>query len=183
MQIARPRDDEARSLEALRALNVLDSAPEAQFDALVQTASLVCGTPIALISLIDADRQWFKANVGLEGVTQTDRDVAFCSHAVLGESLFEVPDAALDPRFSDNPLVVGAPGIRFYAGVPLHLEDGSNVGTLCVIDRQPRLLTTQQREILCHLAEAAVKGLEARRWALRSRLRNQPLCPRAFMRR
>ena len=168
MQIARPRDDEVRSLEALRALHVLDSAPEAQFDALVQAASLVCGTPIALISLIDADRQWFKANVGLEGVTQTDRDVAFCSHAVLGESLFEVPDAALDPRFSDNPLVVGAPGIRFYAGVPLHLDDGSNVGTLCVIDRQPRLLTAQQREILCHLAEAAVKGLEARRWALRA---------------
>lgn len=168
MQIARPRDDEVRSLEALRALHVLDSAPEAQFDALVQTASLVCGTPIALISLIDADRQWFKANVGLEGVAQTARDVAFCSHAVLGESLFEVPDATLDPRFSDNPLVVGEPGIRFYAGVPLHLDDGSNVGTLCVIDRQPRLLTAQQRDILCHLGTAAVKGLEARRWAQRA---------------
>ncbi len=165
MQIARPRDDEARSLEALRALNVLDSAPEAQFDALVRAASLVCGTPISLISLIDANRQWFKANVGLEGVTQTDRDLAFCSHAVLGDSLFEVPDTALDPRFADNPLVVGPPGIRFYAGVPLRLLDGSRVGTLCVIDRQPRQLTAQQREILGHLAESIVKGLEARRWA------------------
>ncbi len=168
MRIARPRDDEARSLQALHALDVLDSAPEAQFDALVQAASLVCGTPIALISLIDTDRQWFKANVGLGGVTQTSRDVAFCSHAVLGDALFEVPDAALDPRFADNPLVVDTPGIRYYAGVPLCLGDGSNIGTLCVIDREPRLLTAPQREILTHLAEAAVRGLEARRWALRA---------------
>ena len=156
------RHDEAASLAALHALQVLDSVPEAEFDALVRVASLVCGTPISLISLVDTDRQWFKANLGLPGVVQTSRDVAFCAHAVLGSELFEVTDASRDPRFADNPLVTGEPDIRFYAGAPVILKDNSRIGTLCVIDRQPRRLTAIQREVLQHLALAVSQLLEGR---------------------
>ncbi len=161
-----PANEEAR-LAALSALDVLDSRPEAQFDALVRAASIVCGTPISLISLIDAKRQWFKANIGLPGVTETPRDVAFCAHAVLGDDLFEVPDATKDARFADNPLVAGQPDIRFYAGAPVRLSNGHRVGTLCVIDQQPRLLDDKQREVLRCLASAAAHALEGRRSALR----------------
>jgi diguanylate cyclase (GGDEF)-like protein/PAS domain S-box-containing protein len=156
------RGDEASSMAALRRLQVLDSAPEAEFDALVQVASSICGVPISLISLIDTDRQWFKANVGLPGVDETPREYAFCAHAVLGNDLFEVEDATLDPRFADNPLVVGQPDIRFYAGAPLTLSGGETVGTLCVIDREPRKLTDQQRDVLRQLSVAATKLLEGR---------------------
>ncbi|GCL65514.1 sensor histidine kinase [Pseudaquabacterium pictum] len=162
MQSADPRPDEAQTLEALNALRVLDSPPEAEFDALARAASLACGTPIALISLVDADRQWFKANIGLPGVTETARSVAFCAHAVLGDELFEVPDAEQDARFADNPLVAGEPGVRFYAGAPVQLSSGHRVGTLCIIDRQPRRLTDTQREILRALASVAAQALEGR---------------------
>ena len=162
MQAAPSRDDELASLAALRALEVLDTGPEAEFDALVLAASLVCGTPISLISLVDEQRQWFKANVGLPGVSETPRDVAFCAHAVLGDEIFEVPDALHDPRFADNPLVAGQPDIRFYAGAPVRLSDGSRVGTLCVIDRKPRQLSDEQREILRALALASAHALEGR---------------------
>ena len=163
MQPAALREDERASLDALMALEVLDTAPESEFDALVRAASLVCGAPISLISLIDADRQWFKANVGLPGVTETARHVAFCAHAVRRNELFEIPDASLDARFADNPLVEGKVGIRFYAGAPISLATGERVGTLCVIDRLPRQLNVQQREVLLLLAAAAAKALESRR--------------------
>jgi diguanylate cyclase (GGDEF)-like protein/PAS domain S-box-containing protein len=159
---APPRDNEDQALHALRALDVLDSPPEAEFDALVRAASLVCGTPIALISLIDRDRQWFKANLGLPGVSQTPRDVAFCAHAVRGTGLFEVADATADSRFANNPLVTGEPGIRAYAGVPLRLDSGEQVGTLCVIHRQAHVLDATQRAVLEHLAAAATKALQGR---------------------
>ena len=162
MQSAPDRPDESATLAALRRLQVLDTGPEAQFDALVEAASLLCGVPISLISLVDSDRQWFKANVGLPGVTETPRELAFCAHAVLGDELFEVPDASADPRFADNPMVVGQPDIRFYAGVPLRLQSGHRVGTLCVIDRAPRTLTPVQREVLKHLGAAAAVALEGR---------------------
>jgi diguanylate cyclase len=162
MQSASPRDNEAESLSALHALKVLDSGPEEEFDALVRCAALICDVPVSLISLIDADRQWFKANIGLDGVTQTPREMAFCAHAVLGDALFEVPDAALDPRFADNPLVVGDEKIRFYAGAPVRLKDGCVIGTLCIIDRQPRELSDLQREALKCLAVAAARALEGR---------------------
>lgn len=155
--------DEDRRLASLQALNVLDSPPEAEFDALVQAASLVCEVPISLISLVDHDRQWFKANHGLAGATETPREVAFCSHAILGDDVFEVPDALADQRFNDNPLVSGAPDIRFYAGAPLILSDGAHIGTLCVIDRQARQLSERQRAILAQLGTAAAKALEGRR--------------------
>ncbi len=165
MQIARLRDNEASSLLALQALDVLGTAPEAQFDALVQAASLVCGTPISLISLIDADRQWFKANMGLPGVTETPRDAAFCAHVVLGDDLMEVPDATQDPRFHDNPLVSGNPHIRFYAGMPLRMPGGEIVGTLCVIDREPKHLDETQKSVLRLLASAAQSALQQRQLA------------------
>jgi diguanylate cyclase len=163
MQSAPLPDNESQRLSALRALDVLDTGPEAEFDALVRTASLVCGVPISLISLIDAERQWFKANIGLPGALETPRDVAFCAHAILGDALFEVPDALADARFADNPLVSGRPDIRFYAGAPVILSDGHHVGTLCVIDRQARQLNDMQREVLRCLATAAAQALEGRR--------------------
>ena len=169
MSAAGKPTNETERLRALTELGILDSAPEREFDALVQAAALVCGVPVSLISLIDSDRQWFKANVGLTGVTETPRELAFCAHAILEDGIFEVPDATLDPRFADNPLVTGAPDIRFYAGASLRLSDGSNAGTLCVIDRQPRQLDARQREVLGHLAAAAVLALEGRRALLAER--------------
>ncbi|NML17218.1 EAL domain-containing protein [Azohydromonas caseinilytica] len=155
--------DEADRLDALLQLDVLDSAPEQEFDALARVAAAVCGTPIALVSLIDAQRQWFKARVGLPGVDQTPREASFCAHALLGEALLEVHDTHRDPRFADNPLVTGAPHLRFYAGVPLQLASGARVGTLCVADLQPRRLDAVQREVLAQLATAAARALEGRR--------------------
>lgn len=155
-------EDEAWRLQSLRDLNVLDTVPEAEFDALVKVASMVCGVPISVISLVDADRQWFKAEVGL-GATQTPRDVAFCAHAILGDQVFEVEDALRDARFAGNPLVQNAPDIRFYAGAPIALANGARVGTLCVIDREPKKLTAIQKEILRNLGVAASQALEARK--------------------
>ena len=152
--------DEAARLAALRALDVLDTPAEAEFDALVQAASTVCGTPISLISLVDQDRQWFKANHGLAGATETPRYGSFCAHAILGDELFVVNDATADERFADNPLVTAAPDIRFYAGAPVRLANGHRVGMLCVIDRRPRQLDATQREVLISLSKAVARALE-----------------------
>lgn len=162
MQTAPPRHDEGNVLEALRALQVLDSVAEPALDALARAASLACGTPIALISLVDAQRQWFKANVGLDGVQETPRELAFCAHAVLGDDVMVVPNASEDARFADNPLVTDDPDIRFYAGAPLRLSGGEAIGTLCVIDRQPRTPNPVQLEMLRCLATAVVGALESR---------------------
>jgi PAS domain S-box-containing protein len=165
MQSASLPADEAARLAALKSLEVLDTGPEAEFDALVRVASMVCEVPVSLISLVDAERQWFKANIGLPGVSETPRDIAFCAHAILGDGIFEVSDAAQDSRFADNPLVASQPDIRFYAGAPIRLRDGANVGTLCVIDRTPKVLSPKQREVLSQLAVAAAKVLEGRKSA------------------
>ena len=178
MPAARLRETEAADQAALHALHVLDSAPEAEFDALVQAAALVCDVPVSLISLLDADRQWFKAKVGLPEAVQTPRDFAFCAHAVLGTELLEVADATQDPRFSDNPLVLGDPDIRFYAGAPLRLSNGASVGTLCVIDHKPRRLTERQRDVLRQLALAAARALEGRE-AIRAIHRTQSFLDRS----
>lgn len=162
MQPALPRPDEARVLDALWALQVLDTSAEPALDALARAASLACGVPIALISLVDEHRQWFKANVGLDGVTETPRELAFCAHAVLGDDVMVVPNATKDTRFADNPLVTGEPDIRFYAGAPLQLAGGETIGTLCVIDRQPHTPDAVQLETLRCLATAVVAALESR---------------------
>lgn len=155
--------NEAARLARLRDLMVLDSAPEPVFDSLTRLASEVCGAPIALISLVDAERQWFKANTGLPGVNETPRDVAFCAYTVTGDSVFEVGDATRDARFSGNPLVTGAPDIRFYAGAPLVLDGDVRIGSLCVIDRQERSLDATQKAMLQSLANVASQALVMRR--------------------
>ena len=155
--------NEAERLAALRDLFVLDSEPEPLFDAITRLASEICRVPIALVSLVDAERQWFKANVGLPGVNETPRDVAFCAHAITDDAVLEVPDATRDARFAGNPLVTGAPDIRFYAGAPLVLPGGERVGTLCVIDRQARRLDAAQVSTLRSLAAMASQALVMRR--------------------
>ena len=162
--------DEAQRLAQLQALAVLDTAPEPLFDSLARMAAVICDVPTALISLVDTQRQWFKANVGLPGVTETRRDIAFCAHAILDEGVMEVNDAALDPRFADNPLVRGQPDIRFYAGAPITLSGGARVGTLCTIDSRPRALTAAQREQLIELAAVAAQALEMRGHTLQAAL-------------
>jgi diguanylate cyclase (GGDEF)-like protein/PAS domain S-box-containing protein len=154
-----PSNESAR-LAALRDLNVLDTPSDAAFDGLVKAASLICGVPISLVSLVDEHRQWFKANIGLNGITETPRDQAFCSHTILGNALLEIPDATQDERFANNPLVLCDPKIRFYAGMPLRLRGGQLVGSLCVIDRRPRRLNAAQRDVLASLADAAAAMLE-----------------------
>lgn len=151
--------NEANRLKELHDLAVLDTASEPAFDNLTKFASEICGTPIALISLVDAERQWFKSSVGLD-ISETPRDQAFCAHAILSTEVLQVHDATKDDRFSDNPLVTGDPRIRFYAGVPLVLSNGAVVGTLCTIDRKPRTLTEAQLELLKGLAREAVLHLE-----------------------
>lgn len=149
-------------IQTLHRLAVLDTAPEPVFDAITAAAARICGVPIALISLIDTDRQWFKSNVGLPGVEETPRDAAFCDHAIRDAELFEVPDATADQRFAANPLVVGNPGIRFYAGAPIVMDDGSRIGTVCVIDRRPGQLNPTQRAMLETLADIVSAALVER---------------------
>jgi len=147
---------------ALDTYRIVDSLPEAAYDDIVQLASVLCGAPIALISLIDRDRQWFKARMGLD-VEQTGRDLAFCDHAIRQpDRVMEVPDATKDARFADNALVTGAPDIRFYAGMPLVTPGGAAVGTVCVIDREPRQLDDTQRRGLAALARLTMNLMEAR---------------------
>lgn len=138
--------DESQRLAALRELLILDTPPEERFDRIVRFAADEFDVPIALVSLVDAHRQWFKARVGLD-VCETGRDAAFCAHAILEPEVMVVEDALADPRFVDNPLVNGAPGIRFYAGAPLQVG-GRHVGTLCVIDVRPRGFDATDASIL-----------------------------------
>ncbi|HEX8603070.1 MAG TPA: GAF domain-containing protein [Pseudoduganella sp.] len=146
--------DEATRLVALASSGLIDTPPEARFDRIVRIAAQVTGSPIALVSLLTSSRQWFKARVGLDA-QETPREWAFCSHAILAGEAFVVEDAAADPRFRDNPLVQGEPRIRFYAGVPLRDEAGQALGTLCVIDREPRKLRAAELQALVDLADIA----------------------------
>jgi GAF domain-containing protein len=143
--------DEERRLGALRALNVLDTEREERFDRITRLAAALFDVEMAAVSLIDTERQWFKSSVGL-GVRQTPRDASFCGHAILGDDVMVVPDALLDARFADSPLVTGHPHVRFYAGAPLRLPDGSRIGMLCLMDRRPRDLSDTDRARLRDMA-------------------------------
>jgi GAF domain-containing protein len=166
-----PMNEEAR-ISGLRRLRVLDTPPDPILDAIVAAASAMAEAPIALVSLVDAERQWFKARVGLP-VSETPRELAFCAHAIHGQEIFEVTNALDDERFAENPLVTDDPKIRFYAGTPLITHDGLAIGTLCVIDRVPRTLTEKQRESLAHLGRAVVLLLEQRRDAAAATMKPQ----------
>ena len=161
MAINKPANEEARII-ALDKYGILDTDPEQSFDDLTLLASHVCETPIALISLVDEDRQWFKSRIGI-GASETSRDIAFCSTAILQSDVFVVPDALADERFRHNPLVVSDPHIRFYAGAPLINEDGYALGTICVVDRTPRNLAPDQKEALKALSRLVLAQLEFRR--------------------
>ena len=152
------RADEAERLAAVAASHLVDSPTEDRFDRIVRLASLVTESPIALISILTAKRQWFKARIGLQ-VHQTPREWAFCSHAILQDAPFVVEDALSDERFAGNPLVLADPHIRFYAGVPLRDKSGMAMGTLCVIDREPRKLRSAELQALTDLAAIATEEI------------------------
>jgi GAF domain-containing protein len=153
--------NEKQRLATLRGYEILDTEPEAAFDDLTFLASYICQTPIALISLIDVDRQWFKSKVGIS-MTETSRDIAFCASTVLQSDVFIVPDASEDDRFSENPLVVSEPRIRFYAGASL-MTEGHALGALCVIDRVPRTLSPEQLDALRALSRQVQAQFDLRR--------------------
>ena len=153
-------ENEASRVSDLKSLSILDTLPEERFDRLTRMSKRLFDVPIALVSLVDENRQWFKSCMGLD-VRETPRDISFCGHAILGKDVFVIPDASKDPRFSDNPLVVNAPDIRFYAGCPLKSLNGSKLGTLCIIDREPREFSEDDIETLKDLAAMVEQELDA----------------------
>ncbi len=156
-----PVNDKQR-LKVLWQYDILDTVPEEVFDDLTELAAIICDAPIAMITLVDEKRQWFKSKVGVT-VSETSRDISFCGHAIEHSDLFIVPDATQDQRFSQNPLVISEPKIRFYAGAPLVTPDGYALGTLCVIDKVARELRPEQKQALRVLARHVMTQLELRR--------------------
>lgn len=159
---AAPHPQEADRIRALHAYDILDTDREKDFDDIVHLASQLCGMPISVVNLIDEERQWFKAEVGL-GVRETPLDTSLCAHAILQDDFVEIPDTRADPRMADNPLVTGDPALRFYAGVLLRAENGLPIGTLCVLGHAPNALTPQQRGNLRVLARQVMVQLDLRR--------------------
>lgn len=155
MQEADLPNNEASRITALRDLQILDTKPEDRFDRYTDITARAFDMPIALISLVDKSRQWFKSAVGID-IDETPRDISFCAHAILGDDVFEIRNARVDPRFRNNPLVIGPPYVRFYAGAPLKMSNGHRLGTLCVIDRVPRELTDDEKSKLEYLADMVV---------------------------
>jgi signal transduction histidine kinase len=161
MQSAPIPANETDRINRLKLYRILDTPPEEAFDRVTRIVAETIGVPMALISLIDVDRQWFKSKYGLE-MTCAPRDAGFCAHTILTDGLLEVEDARLDSRFSGNPMVINDPSIRFYAGAPLRAPGGVNIGTLCALDRKPRQLTDKQRQLLSDLADIVIDELELR---------------------
>lgn len=153
-----PHDETAR-IATLRELLILDTPPEDRFDSITTYAASQFNVPIALVSLVDTDRQWFKSACGLDA-TETSREISFCGHAILQDGIFEIPDARDDQRFADNPLVTGPPNIRFYAGAPLKMANGQRVGTLCLIGPHPKHLDSWERQHLLDLAKLVAMELQ-----------------------
>jgi len=150
--------NEQQRLRALHNLGVLDTETEERLDRLTRVAKAHYKVPIALVSQFDANRQWFKSRQGLD-VTETPRDISFCGHAILADEVFNIPDALEDSRFTDNPLVTGEPHVRFYAGIPLTIRKGVNIGTLCIIDREPRNFSGSDFDVLCDLATCVTREI------------------------
>ncbi|AFY37476.1 GAF sensor signal transduction histidine kinase [[Leptolyngbya] sp. PCC 7376] len=161
MLVPAPLPNESERLATLHRYDILDTPAEAAFDEIAAMAAELCNTPIALVSLVDQKRQWFKACIGLDA-KETPREISFCGHAIHQDDILEVPDASKDPRFADNPLVTGAPYIRLYAGKPLRGFDGNKLGTLCIIAPEPRTLTKQERKILVFLGTQVERQLALR---------------------
>jgi GAF domain-containing protein len=160
MKAALP-DNEDRRIEALREYHILDTAADEAFDDLTQMAAYICQTPIAMISLVDTSRQWFKSKVGVE-TSETPRDVAFCAHTILDSRPLIVRDATKDPRFVDSALVTGEPGVRFYAGFPLTTQQGCSLGALCAVDRKPRMINFSQKQAMSRLARQVMALMNLR---------------------
>ena len=161
MQIARLPDNEAARVAALHSMRILDTPRENRFDRYTRIAARLFDMPIALISLVDRDRQWFKSTAGFAG-DETPRDISFCGHAILGNGVFEVRNTRRDSRFRDNPLVVERPHIHFYAGAPLVVPNGYKLGTLCIIDRVPRRLSNDDKTMLKDLADMVAGEITGR---------------------
>jgi diguanylate cyclase (GGDEF)-like protein len=160
MKVPAYPENESTRINTLRSLNILDTSPEERFDRLTRLAKRLFGVPIALVSLVDADRQWFKSCQGLE-VSETPRKTSLCGHAILGDDILMISDATQDERFHDNPMVTGDPAIRFYAGIPLMVPNRSKLGTLCLIDREPRMLSEEDQALLRDLGRMAEQELAA----------------------
>jgi GAF domain-containing protein len=164
MKAPTPKNEKKR-LEVLWQYEVLDTVPEQVFDELTELAAYICESPVALITLVDEKRQWFKSRLGVD-IKETSRDVSFCGHTILQQNVLVIPDTAKDKRFAKNPLVVSEPKIRFYAGAPLITPDGHALGTLCVLDKKPHKLSPDQMRALEILSRHVMTQLELRRHGL-----------------
>ena len=169
MKAPEKTNDETQRVSTLKAMRILDTPAEECFDRITRLASIAIGVPISLVSLIDTDRQWFKSNVGLDAA-ETSRDISFCGHAILNDEIFVVEDTLDDERFVDNPLVTGYPHIRFYAGRPLKAQNGTNLGTLCIIDHKPRMFNVEQRLLLEDFAILVERELSMTQMAMSDEL-------------